>query len=75
MTDVNIKDSRYRSSPLGGAIEGRCNGRPAITEITGRLADFWSLQERRSKVDPDWLRDEQIRADPRMLSILQGEKT
>jgi len=69
--DVNRKDARYNSSPLGWAIHGRFHGTPGAQANHHVVAAV--LVASGARVEPQWLADEQVRADSRMLSALQGE--
>ena len=46
--DVNLKDARYASTPLGWAIHGRFHSPPGSREITTKWPRCWSPQARRS---------------------------
>lgn len=69
--DINVKDARYHSSPLGWAIHGQFNSPP------GKQGNHYDvvalLVAAGAAVEPNWLVDEQILTDPKMLSALQRE--
>ena len=72
-SDVNLKDTRYNSSPLGWAIHGRFNSPPGSQ---GNHYDVVALLVAAgAAAEPKWLADEQILADPRMLSALQRHRS
>jgi hypothetical protein len=66
--DVNLKDTRYDSPPLGWALHGRFNppagGRGRHPEVIALLIGA------RAAVDPEWLADDRIRADVEVWSAL-----
>jgi hypothetical protein len=69
-TDVNLKDNKYQSPPLGWAIHG-CYNLPAGNR--GRQREVAALLVAAgAMVDPEWLNSEQVRADPIMLVALRG---
>lgn len=57
--DVNLKDARYNSPPVGWAIHGQHHEVVALLVGAG------------AKLEPGWLLDEQVCADPLMLSALR----
>ncbi len=69
--DLNLKDERYGSPPVGWAIHGRFNSPPGKhgdhAEVIALLVNAGAT------VDPAWFNDEQVRSDSRMLSTLRGE--
>lgn len=71
-SDVNLRDARYNSTPLGWALHGRFNP-PAGNhgrhpEIVARLVAAGA------RPDPELLADEKLRADPVMLAALAGRR-
>jgi hypothetical protein len=68
--DLNVKDERYDSSPLGWAIHGRFTSPPDSTgDYSGVVA---LLVAAGAIIDPALLADERVRADSAMLAALQG---
>jgi ankyrin repeat protein len=71
-SDVNLKDEKYQSSPLGWAIHG-CYNPP--TGNHGRQRDIAALLvSAGATVDSEWLESDQVRADAEMLAALRGDK-
>jgi ankyrin repeat protein len=70
--DVNLRDARYNSTPLGWAIHGRFNSAPGSQGDHHEVAAL--LVTAGATVEPGWLADEQVRADPGMLSALRGSR-
>lgn len=67
-SDLDLKDEKYNSSPLGWAIHGRYNP-PAGNQ--GRQCEVAALLvSAGAKVEPGWLESEQVRADRTMLAAL-----
>ena len=67
-SDINLKDEKYRSSPLGWAIHG-CFNPPAGNH--GKQHEVAALLVRAGAiVEPEWLASEEVRADATMLTIL-----
>jgi hypothetical protein len=67
-SDLNLKDEKYRSSPLGWAIHG-CYNRPAGDR--GRQREVAALLVRAGAiVEPEWLESEGVRTDAAMLTAL-----
>jgi hypothetical protein len=68
--DIHLKDARYNSSPLGWALHGRFRSswgdQGHFPEVVALLVHAGAT------VEPEWLRDEQIRADSSILSALGG---
>ena len=69
---VNAKDETWQNTPLGWALFGWHN--PPWGGVPG---NYYEVVERLvaagAKVEPEWLANETIRADARMLSALLGE--
>ncbi len=73
VSDVNLKDEKYQSSPLGWAIHG-CYNPPAGNH--GRQREIVALLvSAGATVDSKWLESDQVRADPQMLAALRGGAT
>jgi ankyrin repeat protein len=69
-SDLDLKDEKYNSSPLGWAIHGRYNP-PAGNQ--GRQCEVAALLvSAGAKVEPGWLESEQVRADRTMLAALRA---
>jgi len=68
--DVNRKDARFHSSPLGWALHGRFHGTPGAGANHHEVAAL--LVASGAIVEPQWLADEQVRSDSRMISVLRG---
>jgi hypothetical protein len=65
---VNVQDDIWGNTPLGWALHGwGGNPRDGYYEVVRRLLAGGAL------VKPEWLADEQIRADARMVAALRGE--
>ena len=69
---VDLKDERFGGTPLGWALYGwqegvRCGGRGHYHEVVGVLVIAGAT------VEAEWLANEKVRGDPRMLSALSGE--
>jgi ankyrin repeat protein len=69
---VDLKDERFGGTPLGWALYGwqegvRCGGRGHYHEVVGLLVTAGAT------VEAEWLSNEKVRADPRMLSELSSE--
>jgi hypothetical protein len=69
-SDLDLKDEKYNSSPLGWAVHGRYNP-PAGNQ--GRQCEVAALLvSAGAKVESDWLESGQVRADPIMLAALRA---
>jgi hypothetical protein len=69
--DLNLKDEKYQSPPLGWAIHGWSNP-PAGNH--GRQRDVvMLLVAAGAKVEREWLESEDVRANPAMLAALQNQ--
>ena len=67
-SNVNLRDAKYNSPPLGWAIHGWCDP-PAGNH--GRQREVIALLVTAgASVEPEWLERERVRADPRMLAAL-----
>jgi len=68
-SDLNLKDEKYRSPPLGWAIHG-CYNPPAGNQ--GRQRKIAALLVTAgATVESAWLESEQVRADASMLAALR----
>jgi hypothetical protein len=68
-SDLNLRDEKYRSPPLGWAIHG-CYNPPAGNR--GRQREVATLLvSAGATVYAEWLESEQVRADERMLAALR----
>jgi uncharacterized protein len=69
-SDLNLKDEKYNSPPLGWSIHG-CYNPPAGNQ--GRQRDVAALLVAAgARVESKWLESEQVRADSAMLAVLQS---
>jgi len=69
-SDLNLKDEKYQSPPLGWAIYG-CYNAPAGNH--GRQREVAALLvSAGAKVYPEWLESKQVRADETMLAALRA---
>jgi hypothetical protein len=67
-SNVNLRDEKYNSPPLGWAIHGWCET-PAGNH--GRQREVVALLVAAgASVEPEWLERERVRADPQMLAAL-----
>jgi uncharacterized protein len=67
-SNVNLRDEKYNSPPLGWAIHGWCDP-PAGNH--GRQREVVALLVAAgASVEPEWLERERVRADPQMLAAL-----
>jgi hypothetical protein len=66
--DVNESDARYHSSALGWALFGRFHSPPGSHGEHSAVVAL--LVAAGARVEPDWLVDSQIRADPNIFSAL-----
>jgi uncharacterized protein len=68
-SDINLKDEKYNSPPLGWAIHG-CSDPPAGNH--GRQREVVALLvSAGARVEPKWLEAEMVRHDPAMLAALE----
>jgi hypothetical protein len=71
ISDIDLKDANYSSSPLGWAIHG-CYNSPNGNQ--GRQREVVSLLlAAGATVEPDWLQSDNVRNDPAMLAVLSKE--
>jgi ankyrin repeat protein len=69
---VDIKDERFGGTPLGWALYGWGNSPHGVAR--GRYDEgVVLLVAAGAKVEAEWLADEKVRADPRMLAALSGK--
>ena len=69
-TDVNLRDERYKSSPLGWAVHGWCNPPAGNQERQREVAAL--LVAAGATVEREWLEPQRVRSDPSMLMALRG---
>jgi len=71
-SDVNLRDEKYKSSPLGWAVHGWCNPpggkRGRQREVAALLVAAGAI------VEPQWLESDPVRKDPSMLNTLGAGK-
>ena len=67
-SNVNLKDEKYNSPPLGWAIHGWCD--PPAGNHSRQREVVALLVAARASVEPEWLERERVRADPQMLAAL-----
>lgn len=69
---VDAKDETWGTTPLGWALYGWAN-----PPRENKVADYYEavalLVAAGAMVEPEWLADEKVRADPRMLAALSGD--
>jgi hypothetical protein len=71
---VDLKDKRFRGTPLDWALHG-WSGRKTDAAASDSYHDVVTLLVAAGAlVEPGWLRDENVRAYPSMLSALQGKR-
>jgi len=67
-SELELRDTRYNSPPLGWAVFGRYN---SPSGSLGKQAEVAAvLVAAGARIDPEWLESEQVRADPLMLAAL-----
>jgi hypothetical protein len=72
-SDLNLKDQKYNSPPLGWAIHGWSNS-PAgdhgrEREVVARLLAAGA------KIEPEWVNSEKVQADAEIFEALKGPFT
>lgn len=67
-TDLNLKDEKYQSTPLGWAIHGW--GDPPTGNRGRQREVVVLLVAAGAAVEPKWLESEKVRANPAMLAAL-----
>jgi len=71
-SDIDLKDEKYRSSPLGWALHGWSNP-PAGNQ--GRQREVVALLiAAGARIESQWLESEQVHADSAMLAALRARK-
>lgn len=71
-SDLDLKDEKYNSSPLGWAIHGCCNP-PAGNH--GRQREVVALLlTAGAKVEPEWLEAEKVQADAPILATMRARR-
>jgi hypothetical protein len=68
--DLNLKDQKYNSPPLGWAIHGW--GDPPAGNRGRQGEVIVLLVAAGATVDPTWFDSENVRASPQILSALSG---
>ena len=68
--DLNLKDEKYKSPPLGWAIHGWCD--PPAGNHGRQREVVVLLVSAGARVEPEWLESEKVRANPAMLAALQA---
>jgi hypothetical protein len=68
--DVNLKDEKYNSPPLGWAIHGWCE--PSGGNHGRQIEVVALLVAAGAEIQPEWLESEKVRADPAMVSALRA---
>jgi uncharacterized protein len=69
-SDLDLKDARYQSPPLGWAIHGWSN--PPAGNHGRQREVVVLLVAGGAKVQPEWLEEEKVREDPAMVSALRS---
>ena len=67
-SNVNLRDEKYNSPPLGWAIHGWCD--PPAGNHSRQREVVALLVAAGASVEPEWLERERVRADPQMLAAL-----
>lgn len=67
-SDLDLRDEKYNSPPLGWAIYGWCN--PPVGNQGRQRRVVAQLIAAGARIDPQWLESEQVRAHPEMLAAL-----
>ena len=67
-TDVNLRDAKYNSTPLGWAVHGWCNPPAGNHGHQCHVAEL--LVAGGAIVEAQWLEAHQVRADPSMVAAL-----
>ena len=70
---VDVKDERFGGTPLGWALYGWQEGVRAARGHYDKVVAL--LVSAGATVDPAWLTDEKVRADPEMLAALGGKRS
>ena len=72
LKDLNLKDEKYHSPPLGWAIHGWCN--PPAGNQGKQIEVAKLLVVAGAKVDPKWMESKAILSNPRMLQALRSSR-
>jgi hypothetical protein len=67
-TDVNLRDAKYNSTPLGWAVHGWCNPPAGNQGHQRHVAEL--LVYGGATVEAQWLEAHKVRADPSMVAAL-----
>ena len=70
-SDINLRDGKYNSPPLGWAVHGWSN--PPAGNYGRQREVVACLVAAGAKVEPEWLEDDKVRADDAMLASLRGQ--
>lgn len=70
LSEIDLKDQKYNSSPLGWAVHGCYNPAAGNQGRQCEVASF--LVAAGAAVEPTWLQSDQVRADPAMLATLSA---
>jgi len=68
LSEIDLNDQKYNSSPLGWAVHGCYNPGAGNQGRQCEVASF--LVAAGAAVEPTWLQSDQVRADPAMLAAL-----
>jgi hypothetical protein len=69
-SDVNLKDAKYDSPPLGWAVHGWCN--PSAGNHGRQIEIVAQLIAAGARVEPGMLESEKVRSSPAMLAALRA---
>lgn len=72
-SDLNLKDEKYKASPLGWAVHGWCN--PPAGNHGRQREVVVHLVEAGAIVESELMESGRVRADPVMLAALRAKKT
>lgn len=67
-SDVNLKDNKYQSSPLGWAVHGWCD--PPAGDHGQQRDVILMLVAAGAKVEAQWLNSERIQTDAQLLAVM-----
>ena len=70
-SDVNLKDEKYQSSPLGWAVHGWCN--PPAGDHRRQRDVILMLVAAGAKVESQWLNSEKIRTGAQVLAVMSEQ--
>jgi hypothetical protein len=71
-SDLNLKDEKYKSPPLGWAIHGFSD--PPAGNRGHQIEVAKLLVAAGARVDPNWLKSEAVLSDPRMIAALRSSR-